>query len=154
MFFGWRHCEVHKLHNWTYQLLHVLTYYVFSATFNWPGVTSYISQANQSPHVEFFPTRHKRVRISVLVKVKRWISWTVGDWDSYHLKTAISSEKNEANMHKETKARDGKHSISTEVPGSRGAWDQHHPALLVVGALVTSPPLESTDVVFAAASLS
>lgn len=35
--------------------------------------------------------------------------------------------KHEASVHKETKARDGKQSISTEVPGSRGAWDQHHP---------------------------
>lgn len=35
--------------------------------------------------------------------------------------------KNKVNMHKETKARDGKHSISTQVPGSRGAWDQQHP---------------------------
>lgn len=29
--------------------------------------------------------------------------------------------------HKETKARDGKHSMSTEVPGSSSAWDQRHP---------------------------
>lgn len=96
-------CEMHKLHNCTCQSLHVLIWYVFLATFIDSGMPFYIRQANQSPSVEFFPTGPRIVSPSLLVKVKRWILWTIGDWDSYHWKKSHGWERMKATWIKEQK---------------------------------------------------
>lgn len=115
-----------------------------------PGMASYISQANQSSSVEFFPTRPKRVRPSLLVKVKRWISWAVGDWDSCHLKKAIGSEKEWSQCTRKQRRGTANTHLVPAVPETSSI------PVLVVGGLVVQPSLgfhESKTSFFASASL-
>lgn len=52
--------------------------------------------------------------------------------------------KNDANIHKEVRARDGKRSISPEASGSSSACDQQLPRPFSwVHGLVVQPPLDS-----------
>ena len=121
-----------------------------------PGMASYISQANQSSSVEFFPTRPKRVGPSLLVKVRRWISWAIGDWDSCHLKKAIGSEKEWSQCTRKQRQETANTQSALKFLVPAVPETSSIPVLLVVGGLVVQPSLgfhESKTSFFASASL-